>query len=87
VFASLTRTALFVVKRVGLSPEVLQTFLQRKAFMRIAATHAASSSPAAAAASAPEQSSRPMKASQNLLSNAGVVEHHRLHPFPKAAGE
>jgi hypothetical protein len=85
LFASLTRTALFVVKRVGLSPEVLQSFLQRKAFMRIATTHSASSSSTTKASATPESSSLPT--GRNQLSNVGAVERHRrLHPFPKAAG-
>jgi hypothetical protein len=41
LLAGVTRTVLFVIKRVGLSPEVLRSFLQRKAFMRIANVHAA----------------------------------------------
>lgn len=41
LLAGVTRTAMFVFKRVGLSPEVLRSFLQRKAFMRIASTHTA----------------------------------------------
>jgi hypothetical protein len=41
LLAGVTRTALFVIKRVGLSPEVLRSFVQRKAFMRVANVHAA----------------------------------------------
>jgi hypothetical protein len=62
---------------VGLSPEVLNTFLQRKAFMRIATTHsysttAVSTSPSLANGSGPS------------LSNTRPDRH--LHPIPKAAG-
>ena len=46
LLAGMTRTAIFVIKRIGLSPEVLRSFLQRKAFMRIASARPANTTTA-----------------------------------------
>jgi hypothetical protein len=55
VLAGVTRTAIFAIKRVGMTPEVLRSFLQRKAFMKIASAHS-TRSPSTGAAGVPGSS-------------------------------
>jgi hypothetical protein len=72
VLAGVTRTAVFVIKRVGMSPEVLRSFLQRKAFMKIASTHS-SRIPSTGAAGIPGSSSGKLKVP--LVARTYGMEH------------
>ena len=42
LLAGITRSAILAVKRIGLSPQVVRSFLQRKAFMRVATSQSSS---------------------------------------------